>query len=519
MNESNVRCQYIVEVQNFGPISHGSIELRPLTVFVGPSNTGKSYMAVLIYALHKFFERLVNWVPGLLDTTNSSTRYASLTPTEIVASIVEDVRLAYEKDSIFASKQIELSDEVICALTELINNSGFLLDREISRCFGCELEELNRVSSSQEAQVLVKRVRENSSDVEVIIDYSFGGSLLPEGSRPFTEILTENDSRDLHRVCVQHLSGSNQPFEMRGGLFRFALMGSVFGIIFKAIFHDMVQSLNSVAYYLPADRTAVMHAHPVVLSSVLQQSTESGLLSFSNKRRITGFQTDFLRTLNESDVSENNSSKIQKEMELSDAQRHARQIEDEVLNGSILCVRDTREPYPEFKYVPKGWKNSLSLIRASSMVAELAPVVIYLRSCIRSDNLIIIEEPESHVHPAAQVELFRILFSMVKQGYRVLLTTHSEWLMEKLSNVVARSQIPTNTELETGADNSSSLSETEVGTWLFVNDESKKESSGSVIKEVNHDKDNGLYSVGYDEVSQALYNDWVDIDAKIDQQT
>ncbi len=42
-------------VSNFGPIAEASIQLRPMSVFVGPSNTGKPYMAVLIYALHRFF--------------------------------------------------------------------------------------------------------------------------------------------------------------------------------------------------------------------------------------------------------------------------------------------------------------------------------------------------------------------------------------------------------------------------------------------------------------------------------
>ena len=32
-----------LEVANFGPIVAAKIDLRPLTVFVGPSNTGKSY--------------------------------------------------------------------------------------------------------------------------------------------------------------------------------------------------------------------------------------------------------------------------------------------------------------------------------------------------------------------------------------------------------------------------------------------------------------------------------------------
>lgn len=43
-----------VEVSDFGPIVRADVDLRPLTVFVGPSNTGKSYLAMLVYALHRF---------------------------------------------------------------------------------------------------------------------------------------------------------------------------------------------------------------------------------------------------------------------------------------------------------------------------------------------------------------------------------------------------------------------------------------------------------------------------------
>lgn len=42
-----------IEARNFGPIANGVVDLRPLTVFVGPSNTGKTYMSILVYALHK----------------------------------------------------------------------------------------------------------------------------------------------------------------------------------------------------------------------------------------------------------------------------------------------------------------------------------------------------------------------------------------------------------------------------------------------------------------------------------
>lgn len=44
---------YRIEVKDFGPIVRANVDFRPLTVFIGPSNTGKSYLAVLLYALHQ----------------------------------------------------------------------------------------------------------------------------------------------------------------------------------------------------------------------------------------------------------------------------------------------------------------------------------------------------------------------------------------------------------------------------------------------------------------------------------
>ena len=45
-----------IAVENFGPIEKAEIDLRPLTVFVGESNTGKTYLSALIYALQRTFD-------------------------------------------------------------------------------------------------------------------------------------------------------------------------------------------------------------------------------------------------------------------------------------------------------------------------------------------------------------------------------------------------------------------------------------------------------------------------------
>lgn len=40
-----------IDVKNFGPITDAKIDLCPLAVFVGPSNTRRTCFATLVYAL------------------------------------------------------------------------------------------------------------------------------------------------------------------------------------------------------------------------------------------------------------------------------------------------------------------------------------------------------------------------------------------------------------------------------------------------------------------------------------
>jgi len=49
-----------IEVYNFGPISEAKVDLRPLTVLVGPNNTGKSYFATVLYALQRAIKYTFN---------------------------------------------------------------------------------------------------------------------------------------------------------------------------------------------------------------------------------------------------------------------------------------------------------------------------------------------------------------------------------------------------------------------------------------------------------------------------
>ena len=130
----------------------------------------------------------------------------------------------------------------------------------------------------------------------------------------------------------------------------------------------------------------------------------------------------------------------------------------------------------------------------------------YLRHLVTPGNLLIVEEPESHLHPGMQVEFTRQLAALVQSGVRVLVTTHSEWVLEELANIVQRSKLPEKRRKDTGGD--VALRPDQVGAWLF---KPKLRPKGSVVEEVKLDAETGLYPTDYDAVSEALYNDSVHI--------
>ena len=187
-----------------------------------------------------------------------------------------------------------------------------------------------------------------------------------------------------------------------------------------------------------------------------------------------------------------------------------RSIEETILGGSVQVERSPISGYPSFSYRPKGWKEELPLANTSSMVSELVPLVLYLRNKIKLGDVLIVEEPESHLHPAMQVELTRQLAALVRLGIRVIVTTHSEWVLEELANIVRRSEL-SKAERKKIVGGDFALRSDQAGAWLF---QPKLRPKGSVVKEIRLD-DSGLYPSGFDEVAIALHNSWAETSSRL----
>ena len=173
-------------------------------------------------------------------------------------------------------------------------------------------------------------------------------------------------------------------------------------------------------------------------------------------------------------------------------------LESDVLTGQIL-VKPVPGGYPEFLYQPQEMEKEVRLTRVASMVSELAPLVLFLRSGIHPNDTLIIEEPEAHLHPGAQTEIALTLAGLVRAGVRVVVTTHSDWLLKEIANLIRIGELKRKgvEKVEKMAPAHWLLPE-EVGTWWFQED--------GIVKHIPFDPTEGIEPKDYEDVAYKLYD-------------
>lgn len=492
----------VLSVKDFGAIAEAAVELRPLTVFVGPSNTGKSYLAILIYALHQFFggrqsNRMWGKRPfygfprGLSSKASRKALEAALPWAEQEYEAMRTARAKTEASIEFPEELAKL----VRSILQDVSESGPLFDAEITRCFGVQKASSLIRSRGKAAKIVIRRDHIGDMMYDQPLEYEF--TVERDGCRLAAKI---NDDIPLrfegnHRRHYEYLLHTIMGLQVNDS--------RVHGNILIAEMADLalpylVGPISRPIHYLPANRTGIMHAHRVVVSSLLGRASRAGLTAESPLPTLSGVLTDFLDhivELGESRLREGPNTKL------------AQRLETEILHGAVQ-IQSSVVGYPSFNYRPSAWKRGmLPLMTTSSMVSELAPVVLYLRYFVRKGDILIIEEPESHLHPAIQVSFTRLLATMVKSGIRVIITTHSEWVLETLANLVRLSDVKKSNRKRI-LDEDLALTSNQVGAWLFS---SRKRPRGSVVKEIPLDTESGTFPAEFAEVTEGIYNEWASI--------
>ena len=485
-----------ISVKNLGPIAEGTVDLKPLTIFVGPSNTGKSYMAMAVHSAMKAL-RGDSFVPprrmvvggamynnkgfsGPLDMPDENSdvvkavwtwakqlKEKGLDPKELtVSNLPEAVRAALED-----------------ATLEELGKVGSAAIGHLNQAFGEPAEFVKKGAQPEDFRLVVHR-----DEPRLNLDIPLQG----EGNTNFKFDISGAEIKPFPLELLDYEPTlDDQPIFASLDVMN-SWLGSLWGKVLEGVPHE--------SYYLPAARSGIVQGHKVLVAEIVRQSVRTGQQG-PRIPTLPGITTEFLGNLISLD------RRMRRQTPDSAMEDAISFIENEVLHGKIDLDQSAGLPTPEIVYMPSGSQSEagkFTLDQTSSMVSELAPLILFLKYLVRPGDMLILEEPESHLHPAAQRRMAQGIVRLVNAGVKVIITTHSDMFVGQINNFLALGQASTELIGEHGFESSDFLKQEQVGAYLFKHDQEK---GGSILQSLEIDRDTGIDEDEFADVIEAIYNE------------
>lgn len=368
-----------IDFENFGCIDEGSIELNDFTLFCGKNNSGKTYAMYSIYGL-------------LSQKFNISF--------DFVKPIVDKLKL----------------DGSYCLdIVEIIAEHKVDMIRHIEDSFKRHLPSLFGVADTEFSDT---KIHFHFSEDEIQERIKSGGTFSHAGSEMGKlwkiSLKTQNEKIQLS------LDNSNVP--------DIILQSFISDKLVNIIFFD--RSPFNRLTLLPAERAGINLFFKELFSIrnlLLQQSQNDNinpmqLLRDVIKSRYAEPVKDYMQYLN-------NIGSNQKEK--SNYHKYAKLIQKNVLGGKYEV-----DDFGNIFFIPSDNKNKLPLHFSSSTVKTLFGLVYYLEHLAEIDDYLMIDEPELNLHPDNQREVARVLAQLVNAGLKVIVSTHSDYFVRELNNLI-----------------------------------------------------------------------------------
>ncbi len=492
-------------------------------MLVGPSNTGKSYLAALLYSLQRFLNAWGGdrrWVStsgwAMLRPPMMLEDYALLSHPQLdhlLAWAVQQPGLksgtVRPEGTIFPRPEpfAEMVRDAVANVSTAASLFGAMLERNFHVD---DAHQLRRRGSREPARLMLRAVPESTDAPMARYEFDIAeGGVAARGEVPQAAVLEYGQVFPLPVDGLHYILDEGQLLRNLGDVAR----DNLARVVLAGLCYDVATYLLGPArqrvFYLPAHRGGIMHARDPVERAALE-SMSGGL---SPGITLPGILADFLRELfpEGASIPEDPLQGVAEWVAgKSGFEDTGRRLEQQVLRGDIRVRRDMGR-YPQVDYVPRGWDQGMGLTNAAASVSELAPLVLYLKNVVRVGETLIVEEPETNLHPAMQVELIRVLADAVRQGLRLIITTHSEWILEESANLVRLAELPP--EARSGIPGGGvSLAPEDVGAWLFHPGE---DGAGSQVERIDLDLAAGEFPTGFTLVGEDLYARWAAINNRI----
>lgn len=388
-------CKVIVE--QYGKIEHAEIEPTQLMLFVGDNNSGKSYLLSLLWALQNFG---INTM--ISDTFLMHNKYGI----KLCDIIIEKIKNCIEK----GNAKILIKD-YISDLQHLLNES---LEQEKNNIIA-KIFNSNSVSIGK-LQIILRDIEALEYEIEYVPEISAIG-ILEGGEHKYSSFLSLENEIYSDNWNEEKLDGERYRAES------LSLIKVIFSYILDIYFRGFRITNSNI--YLPAARTGFM----LTKNIINQVGRNIAFNSDVNTEQVTPFIrpiNHFLDVINSLSV-ESEGDEIYKDI--------ISFIETEMAFGKIE-ISDL--PSKEVVYVPEGKNRNIPLRVVSAVVSELSPLILILKHFGRVKSFYY-EEPEMCLHPQLQNSIARIICRLVNCGTNMIVTTHSDIIIQYINNMIALS--------------------------------------------------------------------------------
>ena len=390
--------------KNLGPINEAELELGDLTIIAGRNNTGKTYVA---YALYGFLKAWAGWprLPEFLDELSQqplASDTASHHPTmKALAKIV------------MKEGQVKWSVD-----RKTLNLERNLIMLEVAQDFSEEA--LAGVFSSSEKDF-------EGASIEVMIE-----DQSPENAPSKTLSLPTGDKFTLtyadDEMCLSRSKVGSRKLPAARGL----------SIAISDLYIDFLFTEFPEPFILSAERFGISLFYKELDFTKNRLVETLQKLGKDNERERFGpyLIIDKMASRYALPIKDN----IDYTRSLPDIQRQRSELYDSKLFDDIrdMMGGSYRSSGDDIRFKSKARKGGfdIPLHTASSSARGLSDLYFFLRHVAKKNQLLIIDEPESHLDTANQIQLARLLARAVHAGLKVLITTHSDYLIKEINNLL-----------------------------------------------------------------------------------